>query len=126
MGEMFEQAMQLLGFLLFAIVPAALIFSVVEWKSNKSKSKPLNYDELRQQTNLMILDLLRLYAEKHPSMRFGQILRNTGILQDVGVRDSSKPEWETPDYYIDRIIIHEEPWTILKRMAKELDEQNKN
>lgn len=82
------------------------------------------FDKERQIANIEIMKLLLDYTVKNPSQRFGQILRNTGILQDVGVKDSSREEWETPDYYIDRVLIHEEPQIILARMKKELEDQN--
>ncbi len=83
------------------------------------------FDKERQLANLEILKLLLAYAAENPSQRFGQILRNTGILQDVGVKDSSREDWETPDYYIDRVLVHEEPQLILERMKKELAEQKR-
>lgn len=83
------------------------------------------FDKGRQVANLEIIKLLLAYAAENPSQRFGQILRNTGILQDIGVKDSSRQEWETPDYYIDRVLVHEEPQIILARMKKELEEQGR-
>lgn len=112
---------------LFDLIEILAIGALVvwSWKAVNGR-KPANpFDAARQQANLEIIKMIQKYAEEHPTQRFGQILRNIGILQDIGVRDSSKPEWETPDYYIDRILLHEEPQRILARMKKELAEQNR-
>jgi len=113
-------------FALLTISVGCMIAAIVEYITSNSQT-PLNeFEKNRLVVNLEILQILLDYTARHPSQRFGQILRNTGILQDVGVRDSSKEEWETPDFYIDRALIHEEPHIILERMQKELAEQEKN
>jgi len=113
--------------ILAGVVGVALLAALVDYTVSNPKTQPkissTQFDIERELANYQILAILVRYAEKNPSQRFGQILRNTGLLQDVGVRDSSKADWETPDYYIDRLIIHEEPQVILERMKKELEQQ---
>ena len=69
----------------------------------------------RQEANFHILAILLNYVEKNPDQRFGQVLRNTGVVVDVGVKDSSQHDWDSPDFYWVRGI-HEEPMATLARM----------
>jgi hypothetical protein len=64
--------------------------------------------------------MISQYVEDNPDQRFGQVLRNLGVVVDVGVKDSADEEWETPDYYWFRGI-HEEPINTLIRMKKALN-----
>ena len=105
------------GMAIWMMIGLALFIYVIFFDKSKSESSPIKKN-LRQIANLEILDLLRERVLNHPDERFGQALRNAGIINDVGVKDSSKPDWETPDYYIDRIILHEEPSVILARMRR--------
>lgn len=89
----------------FALGLAALFVR----KNNQPPKNP------RHEANLQILAQLLKYADDNPDQRFGQILRNTGVVVDVGVRDSAQQEWETPEYYWMRGI-HEEPIATLARM----------
>jgi len=118
MNEMIDQFFFLLGCVILVGIPLVSIATFFAYQGEKLPDNEL--DAKRLNDNLEIVQLLTEYIENHPSQRFGQVLRNTGIIQDVGVKDSSKPEWETPTYYIDRILIHEEPGIILERMEKEL------
>lgn len=68
----------------------------------------------RQEANLKILAQLLEYVEKHPDQRFGQVLRSTGVAVDIGVRDSSQEEWETPDYYWARGVFEESIATLAR------------
>ena len=114
-----ELPYEMLGFAISVILPLGLLASIVDWKTTKYEK--LNaFDAQRMEDNLTILNVLKKYTEDNPTQRFGQILRNCGIICDVGVRDSSKPEWETPEYYVDRQIIFEEPSIILERIEKTL------
>ena len=128
-----DNLMSVLGVALIAFLLIGTLCGIVDSilkRFQKSKQEPTkklrSFDQERQIANLEILTLLVVYVRTHPSQRFGQVLRNTGILQDVQVKDSKQAEWETPDYYINRILIHEEPQVILERMRKELDWQKKN
>lgn len=88
------------------------------YNRNLDKQEKINRNP-RQKANLEILAHLLEYVEENPDQRFGQILRNIGVVVDVGVRDSSKPERETPDYYWVRGI-HEESQKVLERIGKAL------
>ena len=117
MNEMIDQMTFLLGCIVL-ILPIGLLAAFV---ADKTSKQPKNaYDAKRQEDNLEILRLVKKYVKDHPEQRLGQALRNVGILMDVGVRNSSRPNWETPDYYIDRMIVHEEPDFILERVRKTL------
>lgn len=63
------------------------------------------------------MKLLAMRVKNEPDSRFGQILRNSGVVIDIGIKDSADEEWETPDYYWARGI-HEEPLITLLRMEK--------
>ena len=104
------------GVIILAIFLLILIIVDLITK-DKTPPKPSSLDQERRLANLTILKILEDYASANPSQRFGQILRNTGAVVDVGVRDSAQQEWETPDYYWMRGI-HEEPMQTLARMEK--------
>lgn len=112
-------------FILLGVVLIAGLSIFAAYVDFSSQKKTICYgkndfDRERQFTNLTILKILADYAAKNPSQRFGQILRNTGVLVDVGVKDSSQEEWETPDFYFDRDLVHEEPQATLSRIEKVL------
>lgn len=116
----------ILGFLVCA-VPVGLFAAFFDWKTTEGQ---INYaetdlDKKRQITNIMILQVLTDYAAKNPSQRFGQILRNTGLVQDVLVQERGMEDWESGNAYISRDLLFEEPYTILKRMKETLEEQNR-
>ena len=118
MNEMIDQMAFLFGCIVLIVVPVGLLAAFIADKTSKN---PRNeFDAQRQEDNLEIISLVKKYVKRHPEQRLGQVLRNVGILLDVGVRDSSKNQWETPVYYIDRDIVHEEPCVILDRMQKVL------
>lgn len=103
-------AMLSLGMFLWVLICVAI---------TRSKSQPPKNP--RHEANLQILAQLLKYVDENPDQRFGQILRNTGVVVEVGVRDSNQEEWETPDYYWARGV-HEEPIATLARM--ELNKRN--
>lgn len=74
-------------------------------------------DNSRLAINLEILKRLKKYAKENPDQRFGQILRNLGAVKEIGVRDSSQEEYETPDYYWERGVFEESIATLV-RMEK--------
>lgn len=76
--------------------------------------------------NLAILDMLFDYITSNPDQRFGQALRNLGIVTDVVVKDSAAPEQDSPQYYLDRSIIMEEPGETLKKIDAFFYKNNKN
>lgn len=71
----------------------------------------------RKQINLQIIDALRDYINKHPEQRFGQALRNIGIVDTVLIYPS---EQEAGVYFTN--IFYEEPEQTLKRILETLDE----
>jgi hypothetical protein len=109
--ENFYTVVGVYGITMLLGLPLLIIF-------DKARNKSVNP---RQIANRAILKLLQEQVESQPDSRFGQILRNTGVVVDVGIRDSSKPDWETPDYYWERGI-HEEPWHTLARMYRDIAE----
>lgn len=64
------------------------------------------YDQTRQAYNKMILALLHECVEKHPSLRFGQILQATGVL--------------------DFDLVIREPWELYARIREKMDELDEN
>ena len=121
MNEMIDQMAFLLGLIVVVGVPLSIIVAVLHEIYLRLTKKPTNsFDMQRQEYNLEILRLVKKYVKDHPEQRLGQILLNVNILMDVGVKDSSRPNWETPDYYIDRRIVHEESCIILDRVKKTL------
>lgn len=72
----------------------------------------------RKQVNLQIVEALRDYVNKHPEQRFGQILRNIGIVATVPV----DPMLMKGPYFTN--IFNEEPEKTLARIFKQLEEDN--
>jgi len=113
--KLIEELLVIIGqgsFVLFIALFILYAITVLERPKVTKKPNP------RQVANLEILALLEKRILDQPDERFGQVLRNLGIINDIGVRDSSRHDWETPDYYIDRIIIMEEPSIVLARMKR--------
>ena len=69
----------------------------------------------RKQLNLEVLDELRDYICKNPEQRFGQALRNVGIVDTICFRDNI-PELDGV-YFTN--IFYEEPEITLKRIQDE-------
>lgn len=89
------------------------IYLAIKFSGNElEKSLPKSE---RQSTNLQILARLLKYVEEHPNQRFGQILLNTGVVDSIGVKDSSLPEHEMPTYYW-KDGFYEESFKTLVRM----------
>lgn len=123
--EMFEKAMEMLGAFLLVVVPVALLATFIE--SRVSKRRKLNaFDQKRLNDNLELIRLLTEYVEKYPSQRFGQALRNIGILDTVLVKERGMEEWDSGNMYIDGMIMHAEPCDLLIRVKKELARQAEN
>ena len=122
MDFLFELPFEIIGFALSVIIPLGVLAALMDWKTTKYENLS-EFDAQRMEDNLEIIRVLKKYAEDNPSQRIGQILRNCGIIMDIGVKDSSKPEWETPDYYIDRNLLFEEPGVVLRRIEKVLANQ---
>ena len=76
---------------------------------NKTMDK---FTKRRMDTNIEICEILKAYAEKYPSMRFGQILWNLNILEHIDMDDSDDINFELADPHSD------EPWEILERIKK--------
>lgn len=116
--------LEILG-VLAAIISLGVFAAYTDFSSQKKTIKYANndFDRERQYHNLKILTVLAEYTVANPSQRFGQILRNTGVLVDIGVKDSSQEEWETADFYFDRSLVHEEPQVTLSRMENVLANQ---
>ena len=106
--------MKVIFWLLF-ITGLVLFFTRKKSNAPNTSNKPKTLSNPRQDANVDILAHLFNYIVRNPDQRFGQILRNTGVVVDVGVRDSAQAEWETPDYYWARGV-HEEPMATLARM----------
>ena len=70
----------------------------------------------RKQINLQIIDALRDYICKHPEQRFGQAVRNIGIVDTILL---DHPELRGP-YFTN--IFYEEPENTLARIMKRLEE----
>jgi hypothetical protein len=72
----------------------------------------------RKQINLQIVDALRDYINKYPEQRFGQALRNIGIVDTVLLYPG---EADKGVYFTN--IFHEEPEFTLKRIMETLNER---
>lgn len=75
----------------------------------------------RKQINLQIIDELRDYICKHPEQRFGQALRNIGIVDTVNLQDNI-PDSGGP-YFTN--IFYEEPEYTLKRLFDKKPKEEK-
>lgn len=73
----------------------------------------------RKEANMEIIRLLVNYINQHPDQRWGQVLRNTGCVQDFTMLPY-KPT-EMPLMFWKREMM-EEPIQILERMKKELSQ----
>lgn len=62
----------------------------------------------RQYYNMIILWRLALYIRKNPDQRFGQILRNIGVVKDYMADGEWTPRWTNH--------FNEEPKSIVERM----------
>lgn len=54
------------------------------------------FDKTRTEANLELLNLLGDYIMNHPTQRFGQILRNLGVIREIRsgfAPDSMPPQW---------------------------------
>jgi hypothetical protein len=121
MNEMISNFLLFLDLVMLCVIPIIGLTAIAVLFAHKSETGPKNErDARRQEDNLEIIRLLTEYVEANPSQRFGQVLRNTGVIKDIGVKGAHKPEWQTPDYYIDRNLLFEEPNVILERMEKVL------
>lgn len=60
--------------------------------------------------NLTILKRLKTYVQRNPDQRFGQILRNIGIIVDYIPEGEHAPHWSNH--------FNEEPSTMLERMKQ--------
>jgi hypothetical protein len=60
--------------------------------------------------NLTILKRLATYIRRNPDQRFGQILRNTGVITTYIPEGEYAPQWSNH--------FNEEPSTMLERMRK--------
>ena len=70
----------------------------------------------RKQKKLEIIKKLRDYICQHPEQRFGQALRNIGIVDTICLRDDIT---EYSVYFTN--IFNEEPEQTLKRIAETLE-----
>lgn len=73
----------------------------------------------RKQVNLQIIDALRDYICKHPEQRFGQALRNIGIVDTV---HHDPNDFQHRPYFTN--IFNEEPEITLAKIMKRLEEEN--
>lgn len=64
----------------------------------------------RFKSNMEILEKLKEYLEEHPTQRFGQALRNLGIVVDRKDNATDFPVWENH--------FNEEPQLMLARMGR--------
>ena len=64
----------------------------------------------RQEQNRMILELLKDYIEKYPTIRFGQALQNLFIVET---------ELTTEGFVVVKDCYYDEPEDMLKRMTQE-------
>ena len=69
----------------------------------------------RKQANLKILKELRAYVTHNPDQRFGQILRNIGIIVDFQAEPKEPGGWEPVQW---GNHFNEEPEHMLKRMIE--------
>lgn len=47
----------------------------------------------RQRANREILELLKAEVERNPDIRFGQMLRNIGVVLDETIAGEHRPRW---------------------------------
>lgn len=118
--------MEEIAYAVATIIVVGLFAAYQERKTTRELDKYLESTNDREMYNDEILSHLMDYLDENPDIRFGQALRNLGIITDVGVRDSAAANWETPDYHIDRQIVHEEPSVTLRRVKKALANQYEN
>ncbi len=71
----------------------------------------------RRAANRAILDHIYLEIEENPDLRFGQILRNLGIVGEI------TDEWGSPFAWTNEF--NTEPWFILDRILSKKDENAK-
>lgn len=76
----------------------------------------------RKQVNLQIIEALRDYICKHPEQRFGQAIRNIGIVDTVWI-EHKEPGFDFGRPFFTNIF-HEEPEVTLARIFKQLEEYN--
>lgn len=65
----------------------------------------------RKEANLQILARITKYINQYPDMRFGQALRNLGVIVDVSDPIGGEPKWM--NHFM------EEPTSMIKRMNEE-------
>lgn len=88
-------------------------------KDNKTgQTWDADIDQKRQEANREILALIAAEVEASPGLRFSQILRNLGVIEEVNNPNFS---WDlgrgvTPYIWINEF--NTEPWAILDRMKK--------
>jgi hypothetical protein len=115
MNEIADTFFLLLGFVVISFVFLGGVATLFAFQSETGPQNSL--DAKRLDDNLEIIQLLTEYIEANPSQRFGQVLRNTGVIQDINI---PKEPHEMPDMYLDRQLLFEEPDIILKRIEKHL------
>ncbi len=107
--------------LLIGYIGQLLLFSIiVKYKYRPRQRRVGNhFDRKRYKNNKAILKVLEAYVEVFPSQRFGQIIRNVGLVDTI-VLDHLKDKDRGP-YFSN--IFNEEPDRTLKRVAKDVNEQ---
>ena len=77
------------------------------WSYN---SYSVGWKMTRKETNLEILRQLAHYVKMNPDQRFGQILRNTGVINDTWNPQTQSVDWNNH--------FNEEPQETLKRIKQ--------
>ena len=74
-----------------------------------------DFDQDRQIANKLIVELILQEIKMYPSLRFGQILRNLGVIVDYIPEGENSPVWSNH--------FNEEPQNMLKRIYETLNER---
>jgi len=107
---------------LFSIIFIAVLAAFMEYRVEKNKNLT-EFDLKRIEDNEEILKLIKKYMKDNPQQRFGQVLKNLGVLERELVQKRGMEDWESGELYISNNLVHDEPEIILERIKKALDEQ---
>ncbi len=107
--------------LLLGYVGQLLLFSIIVKYKYRPRQRRIgnHFDRRRYKNNKHILKVLEAYVEKFPSQRFGQVIRNCGMVDTVFFEEMNSRDGGP--FYTN--IFNEEPDRTLKRMLEDVSEQ---